>query len=409
MASPAERYLATFSPEDQELIRSSSGGNLNAWYQNAVAAGAVPQEFVTPQGGAEGEPTGTQGGTGGPRDPKLDEILGREWAGNDPWKIFQDTTPEMLKQMTPEERAKWSRTHINGDYDEATWVAAQEHYDPKCPVRMPYRSKKGAGQAGVPKAGDADTSNCTEFPENSWQDKNGGQWGGWEGGNDGESYIPPDRMAELKASGQANPGGPNNKPGNQPPPPQTFGNQLSMTGNVMQDMLLQQFNTGQQNTYAQGANIFGLGEDFRAGGEGTNADKQANIQGQSLAGGGIWWGQGQETFKGQDQKDVFRADTKNLAKGDTGGETGTGACPPGQEMTQTGCKPKAQVDPAPAQPAQGGGNRANNQNQGVSVMLSNQTFAPVDEAPKTTPVTSMINNQYNRRRTAGQGQPPRFF
>jgi hypothetical protein len=90
----------------------------------------------------------------------------------------------------------------------------------------------------------------------------------------------------------------------QPPKPVTFGKQLSMTGDPMQDMLINQFNTGQNSTYGQGMNIFGLGEDRAVGGTGANADmKQPGAQenvAQSLRGGGLWYGQDKATFGGWD-------------------------------------------------------------------------------------------------------------
>lgn len=312
------------------------------------------------------QPQQSQGGQQETRNPAVDEILNRQWSGNDPWKIFQDTSPEMLKQMSPQERAQWSRTHINGEYDQATWEAAQEYFDPKCPSRMPYRSKKGAGQAGVPAKGDADTSNCTEFPENSWKDKNGGQWGGWDGGNDGESYIPPERMAEIKASGGAGgaggPGGGKQKP----PEPTKVGNQISMTGDPMQDMLIQQFNTGQNATYEQNKNIFGLGEDRKVGGTGVAADDQSKVQGQSLTGGGIWWGQGNEAFGGWNA-----AEDKALA---------------GVKQTREQKQAAKQYDPNAVQAANPQGSRPG---ETPPVQSDSQGFvAPTQGAAPTRPTTT---------------------
>jgi hypothetical protein len=121
--------------------------------------------------------------------------------------------------------------------------------------------------------------------------------------------------------------------------PETFGNQLGMTGNPMQDMLINQFNTGQNATYTQGSNLFGLGEDRKMGGAGANADQQSQTKAQSLTGGGLWWGQSDgstpDTFQG------FRADQKNATApvapaAGAAAAAGSGPCPPGQVKNAKG-------------------------------------------------------------------------
>jgi len=153
-------------------------------------------------------------------------------------------------------------------------------------------------------------------------------------------------VGNYGASGPAQGGGGGGGQPAAPVAPTTFGNQLGMTGNPMQDMLVNQFNTGQNATYNQGNNLFGLGEDRQMGGTGANADQQSQNKAQSLAGGGLWWGQSDgkapDTFQG------FRADQKNAtapaapAITGGGGAAKPGACPPGQTMNAKGqCVSKA--------------------------------------------------------------------
>jgi hypothetical protein len=156
------------------------------------------------------------------------------------------------------------------------------------------------------------------------------------------NYANPDLVPAQAGGGAGGPGGGANKP---PPDPVKVGNQLSLTGNPMQDMLITQFNQGQNNTFDKGNNIFGLGEDRAVGGTGANADKQSQIQGQSLTGGGVWWGQGTDAFGGWNA-----AEDKQLAGTKATGEQNQAAqqydpnvkLPSATQPTQTTSKP---VDP----------------------------------------------------------------
>jgi hypothetical protein len=217
-------------------------------------------------------------------------------------------------------------------------MAWQDSYNPKCPPDRPYNAEDGSG--------------CVEKPDNSNK-------GYMEAGimDENGNWTPGGQARKQQMDAQKN---------QKPPDPTTFGNQLSMTGNPMQDMLISQFNQGQNTTYGQGNNIFGLGEDRAVGGTGANADKQGQVQGQSLSGGGLWWGQGDATFKGEDGK-AFRADTKNS-------DEAIGQSP--------GVKPPAQVDPAqqqqqpaaaPIQQAMGGGRQVTRARpRNVAGMMYNQ-------------------------------------
>jgi hypothetical protein len=160
----------------------------------------------------------------------------------------------------------------------------------------------------------------------------------------------------------------------QPAKPVTNGSQLSMTGNPLQDMLIQQFNTGQNPETLQG-NMFSLGEDMRVGGTGKNAD-QGNAAptriGQSLSGGGLWWGQDKDTFSD------FDASQKNAE----GAMTASPAARPA--TTPTATSPAA----APQNIIQSG-------NIGGTVGRAAQRGYKGLQTPTTTPMSGMVTNQFN--------------
>jgi hypothetical protein len=255
---------------------------------------------------------------------------------------YRNIDPNIIRNMTPEQRAEWSAQNIDdlsahGDATRARaqWMAWQKSYDPNCPPSDPYQAEDGSG--------------CVEKPDNSnkgGQSQDGGDGGGQGGrGGQGGQYTPPP-----------------------PPKPVTFGNQLSMTGNPLQDMLIGQFNTG-MDPNSQQANIFGLGEDMRVGGAGRNLDQGKTAptrQGQSLAGGGLWWGQDKETFGG------FDASQKNAE----GAATVSPAAP----------KPAA-VQEAPAAPA------APPQQSPASRIGG--MYVAQKRPPKQTPMAGMVQNQFS--------------
>lgn len=79
----AEAYFATFSEADQNSIRAGWGGKdmLLEWYNNAVAAGAVPQEYAP--GGSGGAQSGGTNFTGPGGKPTPSEL--RAWAKSQNW------------------------------------------------------------------------------------------------------------------------------------------------------------------------------------------------------------------------------------------------------------------------------------------------------------------------------------
>lgn len=157
-SAAAERYLATFSPEDQQAIRA--GGDVDAWYNAAVRAGAVPQNF------------------GGTAPVANWANMTAEQAGINPWQQdykqeFARTDAAALARMSPEQRARWSMEHLDAlDYRTRQssfdqWMAWQRHFDPSCPSSAPYQAEDGSG--------------CVEKPDNS----NAGYQQGQEAGGGG--------------------------------------------------------------------------------------------------------------------------------------------------------------------------------------------------------------------------------
>ena len=114
----------------------------------------------------------------------------------------------------------------------------------------------------------------------------------WFGGQgyDANACVekPTDQVGASGGNNQGQSGQGGGQQSGPPPPPTTFGQNLTLTGDPMTDMLLQQFNT-KHDFMGMNKNIFGLGEDRAVGGEGANADMQ-NVKGQLLEGGGLWWG-----------------------------------------------------------------------------------------------------------------------
>jgi hypothetical protein len=61
-SAAARKYYDSFPPDMQEKIRSSTGGNLDQWFQNAVAAGAVQPSGARNPGEQTSDTSGTGGG-----------------------------------------------------------------------------------------------------------------------------------------------------------------------------------------------------------------------------------------------------------------------------------------------------------------------------------------------------------
>jgi hypothetical protein len=345
MAMSAQQYLATLPQAEQDKVNASlqsSGSSLDQWYQAAVNAG--DPRAVQAAGGQQ-----TEGGTGNFVAPTGNEKTA-DWQGK------RAPTPQELRQwakssgrsedyarFSDAELAQWLGSHwdvgansFKNDYGDL--VDKPDERGPKTPPGV-----NGTGDKG------------------GW-DMPGGQGSGFSNGT---------------GAGQA------------PITPVTNGSQLSMTGNPLQDMLINQFNTAQGSTADQGFNIFGLGEDRKVGGTGLNADKgdvtaaQAPVA-QSLGGGGLWWGQGADTFGG------FDASKKNS---DLPASTSPAA--PATPAAVTATPAPA---PVPAAPFVGGG-----------VTLNAQRKANLSTQPAT--MSGMMTNQFDgtQRKQPVSGQPPRFF
>jgi hypothetical protein len=253
---------------------------------------------------------------------------GKLWDGNGP--LEGQTAEQAVNQF----RA-WEKDRMQG-----------------CPPDFPYKGRNGQ---------------CAEKPDDC---------------PDGMHVVgTPGKCVPNGPGEEGMPKGPNSGKGGgapaPPPKPVTFGSQLSMgTGNPLQDMLIQQFNTGQDPTTYQ-HNIFGLGEDARVGGTGLNAD-QGNVaptrQAQSLGGGGLWWGQNKDTFSG------FDASQKNA--------DGTPTVSPAAPVV----KP---VDPAPAPaapaPTIGAAGPIGGMHQGGPARK--KVWAPQNTRP-VTPVSGMMTNAF---------------
>jgi hypothetical protein len=252
----ARKYFSRFSPEQQEEIRQSWGGQdlLQEWYDNAVAAGAV-------------------GGQGGSKVPKS----GHSGGGT------SDATGV---------RAQAKEQGMSEDFDrfdENTLKEWEQFRDTSCPPKYPYRMDPSHINRWF--KGQYSQNACVEKPIDTGgviQDASG-QW------------QPNGPTGGQRGQGQ---GGPGQQQPATPPPPTTFGQQLSYTGDPMQDMLIQQFNQRTQSMDPTKTNIFGMGMDREVGGEGLAADTP--MKAQALAGGGLWRGT-DETFGG------FRADKTNVA------------------------------------------------------------------------------------------------
>lgn len=246
----------------------------------------------------------------------------------------------------PDSTGLRARARANGwseDFDrwsESQLIAWAKDLDPGCPPNDPFR---GADGSCVQKPIDSNGSMMPNGqPNPNWNQGEpvDGGGGGGRGGRGGAAGPPPP-----------------------PPKPTTFGNQLSLTGNPLQDMLIQQFNTG-ADPNTQQHNIFGLGEDMRGGGTGRNLDAfKSGRQAQSLGGGGLWWGQDANTFSGFDAsvKNAEGAATPSPAApvSPAGAAGGTGAQQPAAAATAA----------APVQigaPRQGGSHVAQRRNTGVT-------------------------------------------
>lgn len=349
-SAAAQTYFNSFPADEQQRIRASWGGadRMDEWFNNAVGAGAVQ---------ANGQPRDPNAGAAG-NTSGITEGQSAGVSGSSGLKPGQTPTPGQLRQFAKENN--WSEDFDR--FNDATlqsWISNNWN-----PATMKFKSEK-KDMNGNPIPGDVEKPVDTPDGWTAWgqgairtQDAQQ-RMAGWGGG----------------AQGQGNNGGMGGQnPAQTPPPaPVTNGNQLSMTGNPLQDMLIGQFNSGMNPSTYQN-NIFALGEDMKPGGTGANADnQQSGRQGQSLSGGGLWWGQNADTFGG------FDASQKNA----TGAETASPAAP-----KPAAAQPVQQQNTQPVQkngPSQIGGsynaNRITQAPQSVSGMLGSSFSNPARNRP----------------------------
>lgn len=289
-SAAAERYLSTFSPEDQQAIRA--GGDVDSWYQAAVSAGAVPQNYVT---GAAA--------VGAPQTASTRpwwEMSAQE-AGINPWQQdykqeFGLTSGSDLARMSPEQRARWSMEHIDdlsahGDRQRAftQWMGWQRHFDPNCPSNAPYQAEDGSG--------------CVEKPDNT----NRGYQQAAEGGGYG--------------SGGAGQGG-------------QYGNVSSNLTSPLIDMLKMQ------------GSFLGQYDPIKG-------DNSPGVRGGAMGGGGIWWSPTQQkgATGGVDTPTVATggvdAPARGIAKWLEPVRPNTGGIMAGQNVANTGTVTNRQVNLSP--------------------------------------------------------------
>ena len=282
----ANQLYSTLTPEQKAEV-DASGGPSVAWFTNAANAGVPSAGRIA--GAKEGAAEKGWEEEGGTTLPWKDAAEPEEWIGK-----RAPTVPEFRKYSNYQHQK-----YVGGDKN-----AQDEDYERYSDHIV------------------ADKIKGFDFMSGAWKPGHGATPGHHPGGTQ-----DPAMTGQPGGEGGGGPAPP-------PPPPTTFGNQLGMTGNLMQDMLINQFNTGQNSTYSQGNNLFGLGEDRRVGGEGINADDQGQNKAQTLAGGGLWWGQG-DFNKGFDATKVMKDQAGKKKKGGGGRpqEATQGEVPPIEPVT----------------------------------------------------------------------------
>jgi len=302
MPSPAENYLASFPPDEQQKIRDSWGGQdrLQEWFDNAYRANAVD---------AQGNSTVGTGVT----SPGSGHSL--------------QSTADVTGMRAAAREAGMSEDFDR--FDEETLQRWEQFRDPKCPPKFPYRQDK---QHATQNRFSYQENACVEKPIDTGgviQDQSGNWIQNPEGQPGQQGANPSSKMAKAPP----------------PPKPTTFGGagDITYTGNPLVDNLIYQFNTQRQlgDTGQNNLNIFGMRNERTADPSNVNNDPQ-NIKGQLLKGGGMWWtdaNQAKDVFQGwrvgqqQQQK-------KKKKAGGGGGSVGYSTQP-------------ATTQPAPApQPAQ---------------------------------------------------------
>jgi hypothetical protein len=294
---PSQKEIDAYLAAGQDARPEAIEANASAWFKQAVKKGVINPDG-SPRQGLKGA--------------KTREMEGEGHSGWNPATGGYGAFPSDTTGMRD-----WARQHgMSEDYDrfdEATLNIWAKQRDQNCPPKFPYQAYDGTG--------------CSEKPIDSGLD------------------APPSQRGQGIGGGRG--GGGRGQP---PPPPKpvTFGDQLSYTGNPMQDMLINMFNTRTAVNDPTKKNIFGMGADRQAGGEGADADKP--MMAQALAGGGLWRGS-KETFGG------FRADQAGAAQPKKRGRgrrrRGGGAPPPPapeEIAAPPGQPPTAPTPAAPTQP-----------------------------------------------------------
>lgn len=315
--------MAESDPYEEWKAQGRPMGSFAAWMASQSPAPAPAAPGPAPAPAPSG---GGGGGGGGGSSPFSDPVATQEYnrlvaAGENPttaanivrnalFGVEHDWQAQGGDQgkLWVESGGKYGALELSPEQAVNQYRAWEKDRMPGCPPDFPYRGREGQ---------------CAEKPDDC---------------PDGMHVVgTPGKCVPNGPGEEGLPKGPNDKGGKAGPPPAppkpvTFGNQLTMTGNPLQDMLIQQFNTG-QNPQNYMSNIFALGEDMRVGGSGANADaEKSDRQAQSLSGGGLWWGQNKDVFGG------FDASQKN-AEG---------------AATPSPAAPKPAAPAAPAAPATGG-------------------------------------------------------
>lgn len=329
-AKAKQAYLAAGQDPRPEAVEA----NADAWFKQAVKSGMLNPDGSPRQGlkGAQSR-----------------EMEGEGHSGYNAGTGAMGAIPSDTTGIRAHARSQGMSEDFDR-FDEATLALWEKHRDSKCPPKFPYRMS--------PDTGGYNPNACVEKPiDGGGVVQNAG--GGWE-------------AAPSRGGGQQQGGG-GGRPGPPPPPPKptTFGQQLSYTGNPMQDMLIQQFNARTSLQDPSQANIFGMGTDRAVGGEGAGADKP--MMAQTLAGGGLWRG-AEDTFGG------FRADRANVAK--TPAKRGRGRRRRGGD-----------VAPPPPDPAE------------IATPPSAAPTGPASSAPQPIrpPVTDMMKKRFGGKSTGFGG------
>jgi hypothetical protein len=109
---------------------------------------------------------------------------------------YRKIDPNIIKNMTPEQRAVWSMENIDdlsahGDRQRAyaQWLEWQKDYDPNCPPGAPYQAADGSG--------------CVEKPDNTNKGYQAGVGGGGRGEGGGATAVAGGGGGDATGTGLA--------------------------------------------------------------------------------------------------------------------------------------------------------------------------------------------------------------